>query len=157
MPRSRTVKVEIQPDKAVLNVRLENFSQAALNRLHYRLVWGANRIRNNMIQGMRMTPKTGKKYKRGKKWHIASSPGMPPAVDRGQLLRSITMNEGIDYVEVGVKSGAPYAAALEHGTSRAGRKHNVRILPRPFLAPAARAEIPKIQTRIYADLNRLGL
>ena len=152
----RDVSITIHPDKAVLNVKLKNFTQQALDRIHWRLVWGANRIRNRMINLMRHTPKTGKKYKRGKKWHIASSPGMPPAVDRGQLLRSIVMDEGIDYIEVGVKSGAPYAKALEDGTKKAGRKRNTIILPRPFLAPSANAEIPRIQRRIEDDLNRMG-
>ncbi|OGC76308.1 hypothetical protein A2619_05835 [candidate division WWE3 bacterium RIFOXYD1_FULL_39_9] len=155
MPKYISVKVE--PDDKIISIKLNKFNQKALDAVHYRLVWGANRIRNRMINLMRHTPKTGKKYRRGKKWHIASSPGNAPAVDRGQLIRSIVMDEGIDYVEVGVKSGAPYAAALEEGTSKAGRGRKTKILPRPFLKPSVAAEMPRIESRIYYDLNRLGL
>jgi hypothetical protein len=101
---------------------------------------------------MQNTPKTGRKYYRGNgKWHIASSPGNPPAIDRGQLVRSITMREGLDEIEVGVTSGAPYGKLLEKGVP----KNN--LLPRPFLMPAVDSEVPKIERRIVNDLLRFKL
>ena len=53
------------------------------------LVIGANDIRNTIILSMRNTPKSGRHYKRGKNTHIASSKGNAPAIDSGDLLRSI--------------------------------------------------------------------
>jgi hypothetical protein len=101
-------------------VALKGFNQRALDRLHFRLVEGANNIRNEMINLMRFTPKTGRRYKRGKRWHIASSAGNAPAVDTGQLLRSIVMDVRPSEIEVGSKSGAPYARYLEEGTQAKG-------------------------------------
>jgi hypothetical protein len=139
--------VEIKPDERKIMVALKGFNQEALDRLYFRLVEGANRIRNKMINLMVRTPKSGRRYKRGKKWHIASSGGNAPAVDKGRLWNSFVINEGIDTVEVGTK--VEYAKWLEEGTPK--------MLPRPFLAPAARAEVPRMQRKILADLERMKL
>lgn len=141
--------VEVKPDPAKLIIALKVFNQESLEAVKFRLVEGANAIRNNMILGMQRTPKTGKKYKRGKRWHIASSPGNRPAIDTGQLLRSIVMDVRIDEVEVGVKSGAPYAKYLEEGTKK--------MKARPFLAPAIAEEIPGIERKILMDIERMKL
>lgn len=148
---SREFSITVKPDERKVRFRLNNFNQESLDAIHFRLVWGVNRIRNRMINAMRRTPKTGKKYKRGKKWHIASSAGNAPAVDTGQLLRSITMDDRLDAIEVGVKSGAPYAEWLETGTK------DGKIKPRPFLGPAVNAEEQRIKERILYDLKRMGL
>ena len=152
---ARDFEVTINPKFNIIKKNLNNFNQESLDRIHFRLVQGANEIRNVIINSMRRTPKTGNKYKRGKRWHIASSPGHAPAVDTGQLLRSIVMDERIDEIEIGVKSGAPYAAALEKGTRTAGRSKNVIILPRPFLKPAADKRVPVIKRRIAWDIERI--
>ena len=93
-----------------------------------RLAIGANNIRNTVILSMRDTPKTGITYKRGKKFHIASSPGNPPAIDTGELARSIIFDVRDMEVEVGAAGGAPYALFLEEGTKK--------MKARPFLGPA---------------------
>ncbi len=95
-----------------------------------RLAIGANDIRNTIIKSMQNTPKTGRHYKRGKsgKFHIASSPGEAPAIDFGELLRSIFFDVRPLEVEVGSFGGAPYAEFLEEGTSK--------MEARPFLGPA---------------------
>lgn len=139
--------VEMKPDEAKILFALKGFNQRSLDAIHFRLVQGANRIRNNMINRMRRTPKTGKRYKRGKRWHIASSEGNAPAVDTGQLLRSIVMDVRIDEVEVGVRGGAPYAIFLE----------DPEILNRPFLTPAIEEEVPEIERKILLDLERMKL
>lgn len=146
------ITIEVKPDPIRVIASLKGFNQEALDAIHFRLVEGANAIRNNMIYGMQRTPKTGKRYKRGKRWHIASSPGNPPAIDTGQLLRSIAMDVRIDEVEVGVKSGAPYARYLEEGTKKTNK-----LKPRPFLAPAVEEEVPKIERRILMDLERMKI
>ncbi len=144
---ARTFDISIKPDEARVEVALKGFNQQALDAVHFRLVQGANNIRNKMINRMRRTPKTGKRYKRGKRWHIASSPGNAPAVDTGQLIRSIVMDERIDEIEVGVKSGAPYAIYLE----------DPDVLNRPSLTPAVNDEVPKMERKILQDLERMKL
>lgn len=93
------------------------------------LALGANQIRNTIILSMRNTPQTGKIYKRGKKQHIASSPGNPPAIDSGDLLKSILFDVRDMEVEVGsIIDVPPYPTYLEEGTSK--------MKARPWLAPA---------------------
>lgn len=146
---ARTFEIRVRPSRAKVTTRLKGFNQQSLDAIHFRLVQGANELRNKMINSMRDTPKTGMKYRRGKRWHIASSPGNAPAVDSGELLRSIVMNEGIDFVEVGVKSGAPHGRYLEEGT-----KH---MKKRPFLALATDAVVPIMRRRILDDLKSMKI
>jgi len=104
-----------------------------------RLGQGAIDIRNTIIMSMRNTPKTGKHYRRGKKTHIASSPGNPPAIDSGELVRSIMFDVRKMEIEVGVEGGAPYAEYLEAGTHMFSPEHlltSKKMEPRPFLGPA---------------------
>jgi len=100
------------------------------------LALGATDIRNTIVMSMRNTPKTGRWYKRGKKKHRASSPGNPPAIDRGKLVRSIMFNVRDMEVEIGAIGGAPYAESLEFGTKK--------MEPRPFLDPAVKKHAPEI-------------
>ena len=100
------------------------------------LVVGANDIRNTIISSMRDTPQTGQHYKRGGKIHIASSPGNPPAVDSGELIRSIFYEVRNMEVEVGNLGGAPYYAALENGAVIKRGTGVAVIEPRPSLGPA---------------------
>jgi HK97 gp10 family phage protein len=89
--------------------------------------YAVNQVRNEAILGIQQTPRTGKRYKRGKKTHIASSAGNPPAIDTGRLLNSI--NYAIKNRYTGeVYASTEYAAALEFGT--------VRMAARPFMQPA---------------------
>jgi len=104
-----------------------------------RLAEGAIDIRNTIILSMRNTPKTGRHYRRGKKTHIASSPGNPPAIDSGELVRSIMFDVREMEIEVGVEGGAPYAKYLETGTFKVTGESitpTELIEPRPFLNPA---------------------
>jgi HK97 gp10 family phage protein len=93
------------------------------------LIIGANEIRNTMIKSMQKEKKTGRIYRKSKNvQHQASAPGEPPAVDSGELLRSIMFDVHQFALEIGVAGGAPYAEALEFGTKK--------MQPRPFLNPA---------------------
>lgn len=107
-----------------------------------RLAVGANDIRSTIILSMKNTPETGRHYKRGKKFHIASSPGNPPAIDSGELLRSIMFDVRDMEVEVGSIGGAPYAEFLEFGTKK--------MEARPFLGPA----VEKHSKEIIDDVGR---
>ena len=94
-----------------------------------RLAIGANDIRNTIILSMRNTPKTGKHYKRGKKKHIASSAGNAPAIDSGDLLKSIIFDVRPMEIEVGsIINVPPYPRYLEEGTEK--------MDARPWLNPA---------------------
>lgn len=146
---ARDFQITVDPELKKIQLRLEEFNQKSLDLIYYRLVWGGNKMRNSWINKMRRTPKTGRKYKRGKKFHIASSPGQPPAVDTGQYMRSLVIDNRADMVEVGVKSGAPYAKWLEQGTDK--------IEARPVMEPVANAWIPRIQRRIIDDLEKMRL
>lgn len=60
------------------------------------------------------TPGSGNKYRRGSRWHTASAPGSPPAVDTGRYRGSIavTFYRGGYSAEVGTKL-TPYPGFLE--------------------------------------------
>lgn len=66
----------------------------------------------------------------GKK-HVASAPGEAPNNDTGVLANNIETNQ-IAPLVVEVSSNAPYAAALEFGTSK--------MAARPYMQPAADAK-----------------
>jgi HK97 gp10 family phage protein len=69
------------------------------------------------------------------KHHVPSLPGQPPKEDTGVLRTHIETTQ-VGPLKVEVSSNAPYASALEFGTSK--------MLPRPYMSPATqrkRAEI----------------
>ncbi|MFZ6028037.1 MAG: hypothetical protein ACOYYS_10005 [Chloroflexota bacterium] len=86
------------------------------------------RVRTGMAE-----PKTGQVYLRRGKSHQASAPGEMPAVDTGNLTNSVQVERMPDGVSTAVYTAAEYAEVLEFG--------GVRIRPRPFMTPAAEAEI----------------
>jgi len=92
-------------------------------------------VQGRIVDSIQRDPKTGRVYGD----HQASAPGQPPATDKGQLVRSITMSvEGTDGEVVGViRASAPYAAALEFGTTK--------IAPRPYMQPGLESQRRKIE------------
>ncbi len=84
-------------------------------------------------------PKSGRKYRRGKKWHRASAKGEAPATDSGTLVNSIRGRMDSP-LEGSVTVGAAYGARLENG------------LDRPFLSPALEAVKPAFEAAIAAVL-----
>jgi hypothetical protein len=72
-------------------------------------------------------PGRGRLYRRGRKWHRASAPGEPPAVDTDRL-RGGAKAEMIAPT-VGRVGGFPrYGRWLEYGTAR--------VAPRPWIRPS---------------------
>jgi hypothetical protein len=67
-------------------------------------------------------PKSGRLYRRGGRTHQASAPGQAPAVDFGQLINSIQVQNVTDLTST-VGTNVEYAMALEMGSRR--------IAPRP--------------------------
>jgi len=129
--------------------KLEKLSSKSKRRMMDLLVVSAANIRNDMISGMETTPQTGNSYfrrKQGKKkiFHIASSPGNFPAVDSGDLVRSIIMDARFYEVEVGSIITYPaYPKFLEKGTAR--------MKARPWVKPVYDNQKPKIEKAV----NRL--
>jgi hypothetical protein len=83
-------------------------------------------IQDKAQQGMQKGAKTGRLYRRGRKWHQASAPGQPPAVDTGLLVGAFSVKQ-VDSRTVALRVHASYAADLEFGT--------VRMAARPILRP----------------------
>lgn len=125
----------------------------AVDNIMAELIAGANDIRNDIILSMRNTPKTGKLYSKGYKnkkgktaMHRSSSPGNPPAVDTGDLLRSIIVDARHTEVEVGsIITNPPYPKWLEDGTAR--------MAARPWLDPVVRRQAPRIHMAVRRALR----
>ena len=132
--------------------KLGKISAATVQEVRRALLRGGLRVENRAVQGIIDPPKTGRIYRsRGnkKKMHQASAPGQFPAADTGELHTGITHAEasapqGVIRVEVG--ANAPYALALELGTSK--------MAPRPFMAPALSENTPAIRNDIAAAVRR---
>lgn len=77
--------------------------------------------------------------------HVASLPGEPPNQQWGTLGNNIETNQ-VAPLKVEVSSNAPYAAALEYGTSR--------MAERPYLRPAVakrRKEVTQLVRRAVSS------
>ncbi len=111
---------------------------------------GGERIRNRIVKSMTNTSRASYYYpKPGGKKHFPSLPFNPPAVDTGELRRSIfsLTDRGAGTVEVGATVGAPYAEFLELGTSDMDE--------RPFLMPAVEEETPSIQRDVDRIMDKI--
>lgn len=101
-------------------------------------------------RSMKDTPKSGKAYPRqkgGKKTHIASSAGNPPAIDTGALTSS-TYYTMVDDYTAAIGSRLDYAFYLEFGHWQETKTGNVWVDARPSWVPAAERAAPKMQKRI---------
>lgn len=121
--------VKLDASKAVK--LLEPLARAGMERA---CTWVAGFVKSSFKPG------TGRRYKRGKgRWHVASVPGVPPAVDSGRLRSSITYQVETTGSEVRglIGTNVEYARRLEFGfagVDSRGRKY--RQGARPFLRPA---------------------
>lgn len=110
-------------------------------RVDRRLKEGAVRIRNYIILSMRNTERAGHYYIRGRKKHYPSKEGSAPAIDSGNLLKSIQFDANNYEMTIGsVIDRPPYPKWLEEGTKR--------MKKRPWLAPAVDAEEPRLLRRL---------
>lgn len=76
--------------------------------------------------------------------HVPSLPGEPPNNDTGVLANNIETARKAPLV-VEVSSNAPYAAALEYGTSK--------MAARPYMRPARDKKIPEVRALIVKAVN----
>lgn len=127
--------------------KIEKWSSALKNDLTDEMTIGVNQIRNIIIKSMQGTDKdTTKFYIRGGKKHFPSREGNPPAIDTGNLLRSILVDSKSLSVEVGsIQKNPPYGSYLEFGTDRMEK--------RPWLQPAVDGQKDDISQRL---INRLA-
>ena len=139
--------IKLNKDLSKIGEDLFKAAIAVPDAITRRLAIGANDIRNTIIMSMRETPKTGRIYKRKSVRHISSSPGNPPAIDTGELVRSIIFDVKPFEIEVGSEGGAPYAEALEYG---AEYKDGHKMAARPWLAPA----VDKHEKEIINDVGK---
>lgn len=80
------------------------------------------------------------------KGHVPSSPGEPPNRDTG-VLQAHLENKMTGPLEAQVTSSAPYAAALEFGTSK--------MAARPYMRPARDKKAPEIQRLFASEIEKL--
>lgn len=126
--------------RAALLVKVSSAAGASGTALHL----------ERIIKRTLSKPGSGRRYKRGKKWHTASAPGEPPAVDRGDLRRSI----GREYVGQTWRVGTheERSPALEFGHVFP----NGRVLaPRPFFRPSAR-ELERHHGPVIVEMRIAG-
>jgi HK97 gp10 family phage protein len=77
--------------------------------------------------------------------HVPSAPGEPPNQDTGILANNIETNQTAP-LRVEVSSNAPYAAALEFGTSK--------MAERPYMRPAVAAKRKEVTQLVRTAVNR---
>lgn len=92
------------------------------------------KTRNNILADMRKQPKGGRRYRRGRRFHVASAPGEAPAIDTGFLARSITSEVALNTLIV--TAGVSYASYLEDGTRKMGA--------RPFMLKNLRLALQQV-------------
>lgn len=80
------------------------------------------------------------------KGHVPSNPGEPPNREFGGLQDNLKA-ELVAPLEAQVTSEAPYAAALEFGTSR--------MEARPYMRPARDKQAPEIQRLFEVEIDKL--
>ena len=125
-----------------LGVSLERLNKNTKKKAMEELAKSANTMRNTIIRAMQQTTKASWFYVRGRKKHFPSLPGHAPAIDSGQLLKSIDFEKRTQEVEVGSLrgGGTNYAEYLEEGTKK--------MEARPFLDPSLQKVLPSITTNI---------
>jgi HK97 gp10 family phage protein len=82
------------------------------------------------------TGPAGRAYKRGRKFHVASSPGYAPNVDTGALRASVRSRPA-GRLAYQISVGTSYAAYLEYGTAK--------MAARPFMGPVFASWAKKIE------------
>lgn len=82
-------------------------------------------------------PKSGRLYRRGSRTHQASAPGQAPAVDLGQLINSVQV-ENVSELTSKVGTNTEYAYGLEFGSRRVAARPVwrpvIEKLRQPFIA-----------------------
>ena len=141
-----------------LNKMGKELAQAAVevpDEITRELAIGANDIRTTILKSMQSTDRAPWFYWRGKKpgrkKHYPSAPGAAPAIDSGDLLKSIMFDVRDMEVEVGsIITDPPYPTYLEDGTKK--------MKARPWLGPAVdkheKTIIDKVGDGVFETIKR---
>lgn len=142
-----TFKVEVK-GLSVVDGQLDRLPVALQTAINQGLTAVALVARSDAQRRILQGPKTGRVYRKSnpKRTHRASAPGESPANDLGFLKDQIFAEPGPDPFTVSLVARAPYAVHLEYGTTR--------ILPRPFLRPAAEYAVKEGTTIMDAYVKR---
>jgi HK97 gp10 family phage protein len=116
------IKVDIHEIKAN-PADLDKIKKGVKDGLLALALMAQGEVQKSIVHGT----KTGKTYKRGKKYHQASAPGEAPANDLGFLVNNVKAEVTGELV-ASTLSLAPYSVHLEYGTRK--------MAARPFLRPA---------------------
>jgi hypothetical protein len=95
----------------------------------------ATALRGEIIIRIKQGPKTGRMYRRGRKYHRASSGGESPADDTGHLASTVQKRK-IGLARAMVYVGSENGLTLEYGS--------VYMEKRPFVRPAAKKIRPEM-------------
>jgi HK97 gp10 family phage protein len=138
---SNSTKVE---GMDALIIKLHNLEGTSDEILGQSLLAGAFVLEGKLKQGFHGA-KSGRIYKRGRKFHTASAPGQTPAIDYGALLSSIaSQRSGNSAI---VFTDKAYAPPLEFGTAK--------MAARPFMRPTLDKHREEIQKTVAASVRRL--
>ncbi len=129
------IKVDIHEIK-INPVDLDKFKKGVEDGLMALALMAQGEAQKSILRG----PKSGRLYKRGKKFHQASAPGQAPANDFGFLANNIKA-EMTNELTASTFSLAPYSVHLEYGTRK--------MAARPFLRPAGE----KVKAQAEGVLN----
>jgi HK97 gp10 family phage protein len=120
--------------------RLKALTGAAVVKAANRVVYvGADMIRGEAFVSISRGSVSGKA-------HVPSRPGEPPNRDTG-VLQGHLENQLVKDLVAEVSSNAPYAAALEFGTSK--------MEARPYMRPARDKEAPRIERLFKSEMADL--
>jgi len=120
--------------------RLKKLSGPAVVKAANKVLYvGSDMIRTEAFRSISAGSVSGK-------GHVPSSPGEPPNRDTG-VLQAHLRAELVSPLEAQVASEAPYAAALEFGTSK--------MEARPYMRPARDKQAGEIQRLFETEIDKL--
>ena len=142
MFKTRNLKKLNMDLKRIGKELLEKGQMGVTTRIGQVLLVGANNTRNDILKSVRNTPLRMDIFysrQKGKKKHHPSKPGSPPAIDTGNMLKSIVF-DAYDYKFIvgSIQTNPPYPEWLEKPPPKAKYK------ARPWLDPAVDKQEPII-------------
>lgn len=135
---------------AAIIKQVQHWNKALIEDSEDILIDGVTKIKNDIIKSMQNTKRRHFAYtvKRGGKEHWPSAPNNPPAIDSGDLLKSIQIDVRDMEVEIGSDiTKPPYPLYLEFGTKK-------RMTKRPWLNPAVDRGLPGITKNLINRIKR---
>lgn len=144
------IQVQVINDDKVAK-KLASIGTSNLSDITNAVRAGAEDVQSNAVVTLMSGGRSGRTYKRGRKYHQASAAGEPAKSDSGNLVRHV----GIQMVSkvaatVGVHQGVPYARILELG----GYVRGHFFAARPWLGPSLLKSKPFIMRVIVDALNK---